>query len=151
VHSGDRIRGSAHAFLVMLQGSCWSCPPPAGGAHSAALILVFGATFQIFVLLLNTTIWIYVPELFPTRMRGLGTGFILAIGIAVGAVMPLIAGRLVDGFGVAAIFAMIAIMYAIFAGCVQLLPETYGRSLPIRGADPRDRLTITKTGRGCVI
>ena len=27
------------------------------------------------------------------------------------------------------VFAMIAIMYAIFAGCVQLLPETYGRSM----------------------
>ena len=98
-------------------------------ARSAVLILAFGATFQFFVLLLNTTIWIYVPELFPTRMRGFGTGFILAIGITAGAVMPLIAGHLVDGFGVAAMFAMIAIMYAIFAGCVQLLPETYGRSM----------------------
>jgi MFS family permease len=55
--------------------------------------------------------------------------FILAIGIAAGAVMPVIAGRLVDGFGVAAMFAMIAIMYAVFAGCVQLLPETCGRSM----------------------
>jgi putative MFS transporter len=98
-------------------------------ARSAAPILAFGATFQFFVLLLNTTIWIYVPELFPTRMRGSGTGFILAVGIAAGAVMPVIAGRLVDGFGVAAMFSMIAIMYAIFAGCVQLLPETYGRSM----------------------
>jgi putative MFS transporter len=98
-------------------------------ARSAALIVAFGATFQFFVLLLNTTMWIYVPELFPTRMRGFGTGFILAIGITAGAVMPVIAGRLVDGFGVAAIFAMIAIMYAIFAGCIQLLPETYGRSM----------------------
>jgi MFS family permease len=98
-------------------------------ARSAAPIVVFGATFQFFVLLLNTTIWIYVPELFPTRMRGFGTGFILAIGIAAGAVMPVIAGRLVDEFGVAAMFVMIAIMYAIFAGCIQLLPETYGRSI----------------------
>jgi putative MFS transporter len=98
-------------------------------AHSAALILIFGATFQFFVLLLNTTIWIYVPELFPTRMRGFGTAFILACGIAAGAVMPLIAGRLVDGFGAAAMFAMIAVMYAIFFGCVQLLPESFGRSM----------------------
>jgi MFS family permease len=98
-------------------------------ARSAAPIVVFGATFQFFVLLLNTTIWIYVPELFPTRMRGFGTGFILAIGIAAGAVMPVIAGRLVDELGVAAMFVMIAIMYAIFAGCIQLLPETYGRSI----------------------
>jgi hypothetical protein len=43
--------------------------------------------------------------------------------------MPLIAGSLVDGFGTSAMFAMIACMYVIFFGCVQLLPESFGRSM----------------------
>src|SRR3981081_4165859 len=33
---------------------------------SLYLVLAFGALFQFFVLLLNTSIWIYAPELFPT-------------------------------------------------------------------------------------
>jgi putative MFS transporter len=33
------------------------------------LVLFFGASFQFFVLVLNTTIWIYAPELYPTRAR----------------------------------------------------------------------------------
>jgi phytoene dehydrogenase-like protein len=36
------------------------------------LVLLFGAVFQTCVLVLNTTIWIYAPELYPTRIRGLG-------------------------------------------------------------------------------
>lgn len=98
-------------------------------ARDVALILVFGAGFQFFVLLLNTTMWIYVPELFPTRMRGFGTAVILAVGITAGAIMPLASGRLLDEFGTAGMFAMIAIMYGIFTICVQLTPETYGRSM----------------------
>jgi putative MFS transporter len=98
-------------------------------ADSIATILICGAVFQFFVLLLNTTIWIWAPELYPTRMRAFGTAFILATGSAAGALMPLLAGRLLDGIGVAAVFSMITIMYVIFAICVQLAPETFGRSM----------------------
>jgi MFS family permease len=93
------------------------------------LILFFGAVFQFCVLLLNTTIWIYAPELFPTRIRGLGVAFILASGTAAGSFMPLVSGRVLDSFGSVGLFAMIALMYAIFAVCARLGPETYGKSM----------------------
>jgi putative MFS transporter len=98
-------------------------------AKNIVLILACGALFQFFVLLLNTTIWIYAPELFPTRVRAFGTSFILALGTTAGALMPLISGRLFDLQGVAGVFGMIAVMYAIFTACIQLAPETYGRKL----------------------
>ncbi len=85
--------------------------------------------FQFFVLMLNTTIFMYAPELFPTRIRVFGTAFIMAVGPASGSLMPLVSGRLFDAYGMGAVFAMIAAMYVIFALCVQLLPETFGRSL----------------------
>lgn len=93
------------------------------------LILLFGAIFQFCVLLLNTTIWIYAPELYPTRIRGLGVAFILASGTAAGSFMPLVSGKVVDSFGLVGLFAMIAVMYGIFAACVQFGPETYGKSM----------------------
>jgi len=93
------------------------------------LLLFFGALFQFFVLLLNTTIWIYAPELYPTRSRAFGVAFILASGTAAGAVMPLISGRVLDSYGLVGVFAMIAAMYAIFAACIQFGPETFGKSM----------------------
>jgi putative MFS transporter len=93
------------------------------------LILFFGAVFQFCVLLLNTTIWIYAPELFPTRIRGLGVAFILASGTAAGSFMPLVSGSVLDKFGLVGLFAMIALMYVVFAVCVQFGPETYGKSM----------------------
>lgn len=98
-------------------------------AKSIVLILACGALFQFFVLLLNTTIWMYAPELFPTRVRAFGTSFILATGTAAGAAMPLVAGKVFDAQGLAGVFGMIAAMYAIFTVSIQLAPETYGRRL----------------------
>ncbi|RAR62451.1 putative MFS transporter [Paraburkholderia unamae] len=104
-------------------------------AHNVLMILACGAIFQFFVLLLNTTIWIYAPELFPTRVRAFGTSFILALGTTAGALMPLVTGRLFDLHGVSGVFGLIALMYAIFTFSIQLAPETYGRKLD-DAADP---------------
>jgi putative MFS transporter len=96
---------------------------------SVAMVLVFGALFQFCVLTLNTSIWIYAPELYPTRMRGLGTSFLLALGTVGGALSQLLAGKMFDLHGVAGMFGMIAAMYGIFALAVQFAPETYGKSI----------------------
>ncbi len=97
-------------------------------AKSIVVILIAGAVFQFFVLLLNTTIWIFAPELYPTRVRAFGTAFILATGTAAGAFMPLVAGRLFDAFGLVGVFGLAAAMYAVFVISVQSVPETYGKS-----------------------
>jgi MFS family permease len=108
-------------------------------AKSIVVILIAGAVFQFFVLLLNTTIWIFAPELYPTRVRAFGTAFILATGTAAGALMPLVAGRLFDAFGLVGVFGLAAGMYAVFVISVQSVPETYGQSpdaLPLPGEGP---------------
>lgn len=117
---------------VLTAGAILACLAALGFGFLGAnvgLVLAFGASFQFFVLLLNTTVFMYAPELFPTRIRAFGTAFILAVGTASGALMPLISGRLFESYGVGAVFALIAAMYAVFALSVQLAPETFGRSL----------------------
>ncbi|CAI2936577.1 MFS transporter [Aminobacter niigataensis] len=93
------------------------------------LVLMFGAIFQFFVLLLNTSIWIYAPELFPTRIRAFGVAFILATGSAAGSFVPTISGALFDNYGMIGVFGLAAAMYAVFAVCIQMGPETYGMSM----------------------
>jgi putative MFS transporter len=96
---------------------------------SVAMVLLCGALFQFCVLTLNTSIWIYAPELYPTRIRGLGTSFLLALGTIGGAMSQVLAGRMFDLYGVAGMFGMIAAMYVLFAIAVQFAPETFGRSI----------------------
>lgn len=114
------------------------------------LVLFFGALFQFFVLLLNTSIWIYAPELYPTRIRGFGVALILASGSAAGSFVPTIAGALFDTYGMLGVFGLAASMYAIFAFCIQLGPETYGRSMedltqPAEADEPT--VDFTKTAK----
>ncbi len=93
------------------------------------LVLLFGAVFQFFVLLLNTSIWIYAPELYPTRMRAFGVAFILAAGSAAGSLIPPISGALFDTYGLLGVFGLASAMYIVFAISIQFGPETYGKSM----------------------
>jgi MFS family permease len=117
---------------VLIPGACLACVASLCFgflANSVPLILLFGATFQFFVLLLNTTLWIYAPELYPTRIRATGTAVILATGTLAGALMPLVAGKMFDGLGMPGLFGMIAVMYGIFAISIRSVPETFGRNM----------------------
>jgi len=96
---------------------------------SLSLVLFFGAVFSFFVMLLNTSIWIYAPELFPTRIRAFGVAFILATGSAAGSFVPIISGALFDLYGIGGVFGLAAGMYAIFAISIRMGPETYGMSM----------------------
>jgi MFS family permease len=98
-------------------------------AHGVALILVLGATFQFFALLLNTTLAAWSPEIYPTRVRALGTSVVNGIGNVSGAVMPLVAVALFATGGVVAMFLMLAVMYVLLGGAALFAPETFGRSL----------------------
>lgn len=90
--------------LVLTVGAVLACIAALGLGFLAlpgAAVLLLAAVFQFFVLLLNTTLWVHAPELYPTRMRAFGTAFILATGTAAGAFMPLLSGRLFDLYGMA--------------------------------------------------
>lgn len=94
-----------------------------------ALVLIFGALFNFCVVLLNTSIWIYAPELYPTRLQGFGTSVILALGSLAGGLMPLLAGRLFDVAGIGGMFTLMAGLYVVFAIAVQFPPEILNRPM----------------------
>lgn len=100
-----------------------------GTSSSAALIILFGGLLQLMFILLNTTTWIWAPELYPTRVRAFGTGLSVTIALISASIMPVIAGALFDAGGVILMFVVVAVMYAIMAIAVYFGPETQGTTL----------------------
>ena len=100
-----------------------------GYSETFGPILFFGGLLQVMFILLNTTAWMWAPELYPTRVRGFGTGCAVTVGFLSASIFPLIAGYLFESGGVAAMFAMIAVMYVVMAFAVMFGPETHGKSL----------------------
>jgi len=94
-----------------------------------ALALLFGALFNFSIILLNTSIWIFAPELYPTRVRGLGTATILAIGSLSGGLFPILAGGIFDAAGIPGMFSLLAGLFVVFAIATQFTPETFGMPL----------------------
>ncbi|WP_244332635.1 MFS transporter [Gordonia polyisoprenivorans] len=98
-------------------------------ADSVATILILGAVFQFFTMLLNTMLSVWAPELFPTSVRAMGASVVNGIGNVAGAVMPFAALYFFGLAGVAGVFLMIAAMYALLVVAARFGPETFGRSL----------------------
>ncbi|MDA3627566.1 MFS transporter [Saccharopolyspora sp. WRP15-2] len=93
------------------------------------LVLVFGCLFNFSVVILNTTIWLFAPELYPTRVRGMGTSIILAMGSLSGGLFPLVAGFVFDASGLTGMFAMMAGLFVVLGIAVQFPPETFGKPM----------------------
>jgi MFS family permease len=75
---------------------------------------------------------IYLPELFPTRVRGRAMSLVFDSSRSVSALGPLLAGRWVSSFGgIGTAAAVMSLIYVVgltvtpFAG-----PETKGKPLP---------------------
>jgi putative MFS transporter len=98
-------------------------------APGLGLILLFGALFQMMSMLLNTLIWVYAPELYPTRIRAFGVGASVFVASAAGSIIPPFAGRILDAWGAAGIFGLAVLMYLVVVVAIRFGPETVGRSL----------------------
>ena len=75
---------------------------------------------------------LYLPELFPTRLRATGSGFTFNIGRLLAAAGTLGAGALLNYFkeDYARMCAVISLVYVIGMALIWLGPETKGKALP---------------------
>ncbi|MEE2523287.1 MFS transporter [Pseudarthrobacter sp. J47] len=107
-------------------------------ASSIVLVVAFGVLFNFAVIILNTTIWLFAPELYPTRTRGFGTSIILAAGSLSGGLFPLISGVIFDSAGLLGMFATLAGLFIILGIVVQFPPETFGKPLEEDATETED-------------
>lgn len=97
------------------------CALAALRADSAVLVLVLGSAAQFFAASTAIGLYLYTPELYPTRVRALGVGTATAWLRIASIVGPLLIGALI-GYGLGTIFAIfgaislvIAVAVAVFA------------------------------------
>ena len=99
--------------------------------HNLALLLVVCGINAVFSLGQYTWCSTWLPEVYPTRIRGTAIGFCFNAPRFVAFLGPLLAGTLITYFGgygkAAVILSMIYILGIIAA---PFLPETRGKSLP---------------------
>ncbi len=75
---------------------------------------------------------LYLPELFPTRMRATGAGFSFNVGRILAAGGTLVSGQLVAAFDgdYARMCSVISLIYVVGIVIIWLCPETKGKPLP---------------------
>ena len=101
------------------------------GIRDIHLLLAAFAVYGFFIQGCFSWTPIWLPELFPTRMRATAAGFIFNAPRLISAIAPLIAGTLIvslGGYGKAA--TIIGMFYILGLIAVPFLPETRGKPLP---------------------
>ncbi|HVA35830.1 MAG TPA: MFS transporter, partial [Stellaceae bacterium] len=99
--------------------------------HNLDLLLVVAGVNGFFTLGQYSWMPVWLPELFPTRVRATGVAFAFNTPRFVAFIGPLIAGTLIvnfGGFGNAAV--TISFIYVVGFLATLLLPETRGKPLP---------------------
>jgi len=99
--------------------------------HDIHVLLLVFAVYGFFIQGVFSWTPIWLPELFPTRMRATAAGFIFNAPRLISAIAPLIAGTLIvglGGYGKAA--TIIGLFYILGLLAVPFLPETKGAPLP---------------------
>lgn len=95
------------------------------------LLLLGFAVYGFFIQGVFSWTAVWLPELFPTRMRATAAGFIFNAPRLISAAAPLFAGTLIvglGGYGKAATIIGMFYIFGLFA--VPFLPETKGKPLP---------------------
>lgn len=91
------------------------------------LVVAFVFSMQSF---LNVAVWVWLAEIFPLHMRGLGIGVAVFFGWATNGMLALFFPSLVAGVGISGTFLLFAIVGAIaLVFVLTQVPETRGISL----------------------
>jgi putative MFS transporter len=99
------------------------------GANSVSRVMVLGTLGYGFIGSIAAVLYLYTPEIYPTRMRAIGTGLATSWLRIASAAGPAIVGFLVDSKGIHAVFWMFAGVSVAGALTASCMVETSDRRL----------------------
>ncbi|HEY7386876.1 MAG TPA: MFS transporter [Bryobacteraceae bacterium] len=101
----------------------------ATGAHTAASVIALGTLSYGVVGSVNAVLYLYTPEIYPTRMRAIGTGLATAWLRIASAVGPALVGVMVAHGGITLVFLVFAVASLAGAAAATAMIETRRRTL----------------------
>jgi MFS transporter, putative metabolite:H+ symporter len=99
------------------------------GAHSVVAVIALVTLSYGIVGSANAVLYLYTPEIYPTRMRAIGTGAATCWLRLASAVAPLLVGYIVAAGGIGSVFLMFAGVGVIGACAAAFMLETRNRRL----------------------
>jgi MFS transporter, putative metabolite:H+ symporter len=99
------------------------------GAQKVWSVLILGTLGYGIIGSINAVLYLYTPEIYPTRMRAMGTGLATSWLRIASAVGPALVGFMVDAKGIHSVFLMFAVVSAVGAIAATGMVETSDRSL----------------------
>ena len=100
-----------------------------GTANTEALIIIAGCLLSFFNLGAWGALYAIGPELYPTHLRGSGTGAAAGFGRIASIIAPLIVPIILNAAGSGWLFALFAAAFTIAALAAFALPEQKGKAL----------------------
>ena len=122
------VWGRRITLAVFLVGSAVSAGLY-GTASSEVFIIIAGCMLSFFNLGAWGALYAIGPELYPTALRGRGTGAAAGFGRIASIVAPLIVPPLIAATGAGFLFVLFAAAFAIAAVAAFTLPELKGKAL----------------------
>jgi putative MFS transporter len=99
------------------------------GAQNVIGVMILGTLGYGIIGSINAVLYLYTPEIYPTRMRALGTGLATSWLRIASAVGPALVGFMVDAKGIHSVFLMFAGMSVVGALAATCMFETADRRL----------------------
>ena len=115
---------------ALLGGSLSLLCLAATGAHNAVVMLIFATIANFCLASVSVSIYVFTSELYPTRMRALGTGMGSTVRNIFTTSSPLLVALMLTNFGLPGVFTMLGL--APLIPCLMVLAfgtETKGRVL----------------------
>lgn len=100
-----------------------------GLTHNPTILLLIGPFLAYFGYGYYASFGAILAEIYPTSIRGTGTGFCYNVGRGVSSFAPAVVGALAVSRGIGAGIAITAVAYVIACGFILMLPETKGKVL----------------------
>jgi MFS transporter, putative metabolite:H+ symporter len=99
------------------------------GAQKVWSVMILGTLGYGVIGSVNAVLYLYTPEIYPTRMRAIGTGLATSWLRIASAVGPAVVGFMVDAKGIHSVFLMLAVVSALGALAATGMVETSDRRL----------------------
>jgi len=114
------------SYMVLAGIACYLF----GTSKADLPIILFGGAISFFNLGAWAVTYAYTPELYPTRIRGTGSGWAGAVGRIAGTIAPVATAVLVSSMGVFQTFLAFFVAHFVAAAAVAILGiETVGKTL----------------------